>query len=833
MDVDKNPYTDFNGSFYWGESNKTNEIPNEFSERLLKRIITLSSYSNLSDKKLNSFAKIDGSVAAVNIVTPKYRDVIKQNIDKDNIIDYGLSSNLIKLDNDKYKIVGDSLILRDYYNETITGDINNNDDNLYLIVGSKAEKFLRNSNDLGTTIKTKYGKEDGDIAKLGSSNKSDTSKGIFYQDNNYRYRHNISYLVWGGEDKKILNQVKPNQWDQYYKLNIDDIDVIDNKDFQNINVLRYNNTNDEIKTLSKSQLWEKNTDDKLRVFFMLNTLPFIPFETILQEYITKDDDKKVSKVLELPKLYMVWVGSLLWRIKENPTITQVPNETDGKDLPDKDRYIRILGGNWKNNNKLFRDKIELGSKIPKKTQEHLITYFEDWYKNESESFLESIESYKDDIADIKTGSESNSFINKMNETIKVAVPTPKAFTGEEFDIEISKTSLESYLDKFIVGFNNFAGEEDTDKSSDSGNGIDNDSKQKTLNDDSIKLAVYNYFKEIYDKWIGGTEDGRVFNVCGANSSKKDGKPKDLIDYFRFINRAWSDIGDKAVCNLNSVVSLAGNTKLNLYLYISKVLRDSNFLLQILPSYINYKSINDVKDAFTPITNIDDRFNTGPTYVCILAGGQSKVLKIDEDKRYTYKDDGLNLIGENVPEEFNKPIPLEEEDLSNKLVAFRVAFGAENQTVFSKVDLNQEEHSATGEYFKQLSELVDKRGGTQRVLKGNDLYDLFSTRSYKCRVGGLGNMNIQPLMYFHLDNVPFFKGSYLITSVEHSITPNNMETSFTGLRQSIYTLPIEDSITTFLNVDLNEVDEIAQRLKVRNFINPTESTNLLILQSLQM
>ena len=413
----------------------------------------------------------------------------------------------------------------------------------------------------------------------------------------------------------------------------------------------------------------------------------------------------------------------------------------------------------------------------------------------------------------------------MMTTIKVVVPTPKAFTGKNFNIEISKTNLESYLDTFIGGFNNFAKEETSDKSGDSGNGVNDDSKQKTLNDNSIKLAFYNYFKEIYDKWIGGTKDGKVFNVCGGNGTKKnkvtnEDEPKDLIDYFRFINRAWSDIGDKAVCNLNSVVSLAGNTKLNLYLYISKVLRDSNFLLQILPSYINYKSIDDVKDAFTPITNIDDRFNTGPTYVCILAGGQSKVLKIDEDKRYTYKDDGLNLIGENVPEEFNPT----DVDLTNKLVAFRVAFGAENQTVFSKVDLNQEEHSATGEYFKQLSELVDKRGGTQRVLKGNDLYDLFSTRSYKCRVGGLGNMNIQPLMYFHLDNVPFFKGSYLITSVEHSITPNNMETTFTGLRQSVYTVPIEDSITTFLNVDLDEVDEVAQRLKVANFINPLESTN---------
>jgi predicted chitinase len=52
----------------------------------------------------------------------------------------------------------------------------------------------------------------------------------------------------------------------------------------------------------------------------------------------------------------------------------------------------------------------------------------------------------------------------------------------------------------------------------------------------------------------------------------------------------------------------------------------------------------------------------------------------------------------------------------------------------------------------------------------------------------------------------------------------METTFTGLRQSIYTVPVENDITTFLNVDLNEVDEIAQRLKVSNFLNQLNETN---------
>ncbi len=806
LDYNKNPYVEYNGNQLW--TNVIKEIPTELYENLLVRTITLSSYSNLIDDKLTNFAQIDGAVAATNIKVPDYINVIKQNLNTSDVIDYGVDNKIIIKDGDKYKLSDEYNSIGGFTNKTITGHINNDDDNLYLIIGPKVNSILGNRNSLDTTIKTNLDKKIKSLKskeqKSDEDEDEDTRKGIFYQNTDSVYRHNISYLVWA---ETINSSLKPKKWAENFVLSIDDIDTIDNTNFQNINVLRVD-SGDKEKTLIDSELWGNNGSDKSRAFLMLNTLPFIPFEEVLEEYVTKDDlkEKKVSKVIDIPKLYMVWVGSLLWRINQ----TDDPIKSSGEiEVGSKTEYIKSLGGSWKEG---YETDVKLGELIPRKTQEHLIEYFEKWVESSWVEFLDGVTKYKNTILNIQTD-KSNKLLNFLDDVIQVGIPTPKAFTGNKFNIEITKENLKSYLDKFIVGFEEFAKENEPDSSDDSGNSVDNDSKEKTLNDDSIKLAFYNYFKEIYNKWIGGTEDGRVFNVCGANSRNKDGEPKDLIDYFRFINRAWSDIGGKAVCNLNSVVSLAGKTKLNLYLYISKVLRDSNFLFQILPSYINYKNVVEVEEAFTPITNIDERFDTGPTYVCILAGGQSKVLSIDEDIRYQYKDDGFNLFESGQkPKDFNPT----DVDLTNKLVAFRVAFGAENQSVFKNVNLNQEEHQATGEYYRQLSELVDKRGGTQRVLKGNDLYDLFSTRSYKCKVSGLGNMNIQPLMYFQLDNVPFFKGSYLISGVEHSITPNHMETSFTGLRQSIYTLPVEDSITTFLNVDLNEVDEIAQRLKVDNF-----------------
>ena len=87
------------------------------------------------------------------------------------------------------------------------------------------------------------------------------------------------------------------------------------------------------------------------------------------------------------------------------------------------------------------------------------------------------------------------------------------------------------------------------------------------------------------------------------------------------------------------------------------------------------------------------------------------------------------------------------------------------------------------------------------------------------------------MYFDLQNVPFFNGAYLITSVNHSITPNHMTTNFQGVRQSKFISPPTDKIVAELNLDLNESSEIP-KIEFRNFeftnslytigvLNPTE------------
>jgi hypothetical protein len=66
---------------------------------------------------------------------------------------------------------------------------------------------------------------------------------------------------------------------------------------------------------------------------------------------------------------------------------------------------------------------------------------------------------------------------------------------------------------------------------------------------------------------------------------------------------------------------------------------------------------------------------------------------------------------------------------------------------------------------------------------------------------LGNAMIQPTMYFNLRHIPMFSGSYMILDVNHTITPGNFTTTFSGVRQPVYSLPKLDSYVQSIRENL--------------------------------
>ena len=82
--------------------------------------------------------------------------------------------------------------------------------------------------------------------------------------------------------------------------------------------------------------------------------------------------------------------------------------------------------------------------------------------------------------------------------------------------------------------------------------------------------------------------------------------------------------------------------------MSKLLRDSNFLFQILPTYINYKDSKEVAKIFQPQTQLEVNSESGPIFCCIYVGGASEVLDISERSNYYFKNDGFRFPNPNDP-----------------------------------------------------------------------------------------------------------------------------------------------------------------------------------------
>jgi hypothetical protein len=152
-------------------------------------------------------------------------------------------------------------------------------------------------------------------------------------------------------------------------------------------------------------------------------------------------------------------------------------------------------------------------------------------------------------------------------------------------------------------------------------------------------------------------------------------------------------------------------------------------------------------------------------------------------------------------------------LSNKVVGFNVDFGTRNQGVFYSIQLDQNSAAATAESNMVLTDMSLQAGGRRATGQSIGLYNYYKTRSYECRVESLGNMMIQPTMYFNLQHVPMFYGPYMIQSVEHVIDGGDFKTYFTGLRMPVASIPkITNQIVSLNQNLLSELVQTVQRLK---------------------
>jgi len=781
--------------------NDDGEMDSFIAENLFTRVAILKNYSKwgTTSRSLESFGALDGIAANKAFVTPDIRNIYNTKLKK---INANLNSILTTEFGRGLKLVADDFVYTSKTPTTI-GGINIGGTNQgtpkesveYILFDEKS--IINNSKRLPIEItqNSRYSAIKTD--KITTDNSSE------YRSQDLRNNNITTYLGYNVWDKEVSIGLKGIDNGIYKDFKIDSLSTID----------LTGSTTPEGKFLNRTNFVSGDTcpypqfliqsdfytvqSDRAKAILLLSTLPFKTFKEAVLGAAFPNGKYENAKIINLPLYYVYFIGGLLWKNKEGDIDWEFTPSNGGCGYSDfsspNNCYLTKVGYQALNGNTSDLPLEDELLNIPAATKELLIKKFTDWAdKSKFESFEQDMKVYRSNTTHSETqiSKAAREIKARLLKITSMIVLAPGIFepNGIPENLKASRSEILAYIKSFLVTYSNIENGKKETAQDDSESEI---SANATTN--KIKLQIYNYFKNINDKWVSDTK--QCFNVCGGSGG--DGN-RSLYDYFKFIDRGWNEIGHKATINLSSFLTLGSNLQTSVYFFMSKLLRDSNFLLQILPTFVNYKDAEEVSRMFKPVTTLQNNKSSGPMYCGIYIGAASKALDIGEKSTYAFANDGFSL--DSPPSDMIK-------EGDNSLVAFRVGFGAENQTIFKNVSLNQQEHKETGEYFKALSELVDKRGGTQKVYQGTDLLKLFKTRSYTCKVDALGCMNIQPLMYFNLENVPFFNGAYLITSVNHSISPNHMTTNFTGVRQSKFISEPNEEILADLNLDLNETNEI--------------------------
>ena len=358
-------------------------------------------------------------------------------------------------------------------------------------------------------------------------------------------------------------------------------------------------------------------------------------------------------------------------------------------------------------------------------------------------------------------------------------------------------------------------------------GVDSSGQQKDVRvpfrqfkSDDFKLACYIALKNMYDRWLcNSRRENWIFSCKDSGSLRAELKKAARSDFERFyyINEFYQDIGltipvnltnfSETMCNFGGFTEKTNETNLaanSLMKALSTTAQYAGCAMLTLPTKLGLSTtysdkentIIDVFKAF-PYNEATKTDSIETSFVVLYSNQKSSFLDNKDDKgKMAYKTDGFDIAntwGKIVPQ----PMFSDNTDGGYVVPCFGVTFAKQNQSYFKDIRLSMEDHQVTEYSIKNelMISYQSNKGPRESVILGQDLYSVFSNYSYSCTVSMLGDSQITPLMYFQLNNIPMWKGAYMITNVRHDISVNGMETQFTGVRQARPSLPTKEEKTT--------------------------------------
>ena len=393
------------------------------------------------------------------------------------------------------------------------------------------------------------------------------------------------------------------------------------------------------------------------------------------------------------------------------------------------------------------------------------------------------------------------------------------FKTNGYDIKLTKDQIKKIYKEFIIELNKKYTANDAFLNA---NDIVNDNIQENINSSlslqltkskDLKLSLYLTLKNLYDRWLCGLKRDRWKFINYKDKSLDIDKTCEFNNFY-FLDSFYNDVGDKIILDIGTMSEILKSVITNrigdetytpngmkfqgisVYQFMATILQKNSMNFLAVPCFNIFKTQEDIKELFTPFSWYDRGEPRVTSYIGIYPHRPSSNLNIEGANGYQYPNDGFDIADVNGDFKDTLDIP----DLSiieNGYVmpAFGVTYAKQDQSYFKKVTVNMDNPQVTEYSIGATLDIANTYGENQKVqtFVGQDLYKVYSNYSYTCTVEMMGNAMITPLMYFQLNNIPMFRGAYMIIKVEHNIVQGNMTTTFTGVRMSKNKIPFVNAI----------------------------------------
>ena len=415
------------------------------------------------------------------------------------------------------------------------------------------------------------------------------------------------------------------------------------------------------------------------------------------------------------------------------------------------------------------------------------------------------------IKPVKQGYSQALFNEKLRDNIRVYSPIKTRINNTENYFRDSFTSFCEHLYNLYTENNGFVNNLNLNETS--------LLTTLTQNED-LKLSLYLTLKNLYDRWFCGLDRKRwKFEYYTGGSEVRnfdalsDNQKLCEFNKFYFIDSFYNNIGGQIMLDLGTLKELINSIITNrvgdsevapngmkfqgmaVYQFMASILQKNSMNFLAVPCFNTYKNVEDIKELFTPYSWFDRGEPKGTSYVGLYPHNVSTCLNMGDDDEYGYPNDGYDLADTNGDFKDIEIPDLLDTTRGYTMPAFGVTYGKQDQSYFKKVTVNMDNPQVTEFSIGATLDIANRFGEVQKAntFIGQDLYKVYSNHSYTCTVEMMGNAMITPLMYFQLNNIPMFKGAYMVIKVEHSIVQGNMTTIFTGVRMSKHKIPFVSPI----------------------------------------